>query len=171
MKPLDDDCLFKRASGNGHQINISQLNDFYNLDAGGHDIKYDLNLDDLYLNNNNSGIIRSKPQRPNVGFNGKSFSNFSNISNSNDYGKSQMQDGNNNLFKVLQNSLGLVKIPTNQFRGLDFDEKDMMDIPDIPNISSRGNSFQQLLRNDPTPALFRGGSSIIDPRMMLKKPL
>lgn len=45
----------------------------------------------------------------------------------------------------------------------------MMNIPDIPNISSRGNSFQQLLKNDPTPALFRGGSSIIDPRMFMKK--
>jgi hypothetical protein len=170
MKPLDDGGLFKKTSNNGRQINMSQLNDFYNLDAGLQDVNLDLNLDNRYSSQiNRSGIIKSKPQRVSVGFTGKSSGNFSNISNSNDYGRSQIQDGSNNLFKHLNNSLGLVRIPTNWFNGLEFDDKDMMNIPDIPNISSRGNSFQQLLKNDPTPALFRGGSSIIDPRMFMKK--
>lgn len=80
-----------------------------------------------------------------------------------------MQDGSNNLLKVIENSIGLVRIPTNQFNRLDYDDKEMMNIPDIPNISSRGNSYQQLWRNDSTPALFRGGSSIIDPLMFMKK--
>jgi hypothetical protein len=170
MKPLDDEALFKKASNNGRQINISQLNDFYNLDPGLQDVNYDLNLDNPYSSQiNKSGIIISKPQRPNFGFTGKSSGNFSNISNSNDYGRSQMQDGSNNLIKALHNSLGLVRIPTNQLNGLDFDDKEMMNIPDIANISSRGNSLQQLWRNDTTPALFRGSSSIIDPRMLMKK--
>mmetsp|Transcript_22452 Transcript_22452/g.25836 ORF Transcript_22452/g.25836 Transcript_22452/m.25836 type:complete len:82 (-) Transcript_22452:22-267(-) len=79
-----------------------------------------------------------------------------------------MQIDNQNLFKSLQSSLQQVKVPLQDYSRFDIDDKLINDIPDMPIISSRDNSFQQLLRNDPTPALFRGSSSIIDSRILRK---
>jgi len=168
IKPLDDEGLFKKSS-NISNINYSQLNNLYNLNEDKAD-NLDMNLDGIFLNSNNPKITKSIPRRPNVPT-GKSFSGFSNVSNSNDFNNnksSQMQADNQALLSNLQSSFNLVKIPVGDFSRFDIDEKQLDNLPDIPNISSRGNSFQQLLRNDPTPALFRGGSSIIDPRFIKK---
>ena len=86
------------------------------------------------------------------------------MTNSNDFGNnksSQMQMDNQNLFATLSN-MGLAKISLQDIGRFDMDDKGLNDIPEIPNISSRNNSFQMLLRNDPTPSLFRGTSSIVD---------
>ena len=113
----------------------------------------------------NSKTIRPTPQRfaPNVGLH-RSMSGFSNISNSNDFGNnksSQMQLDNQNLFATLSN-MGIAKISMQDINRFDIDDKGLNDIPEIPNISSRNNSFQMLLRNDPIPSLLRGSSSIFD---------
>ena len=178
IQTLDESGLKKRTSNGMSQINLTNLNNLYNLGDDINPDNYDINLDGLYLNSSNPKATKPTPRRPNAntGF-GKSLSGFSNFSNSNDFGNgksSQMQLDNNNLFKTLQNSMnfqnsmGFVKVHIN-VEPFDIDDKQYDNIPDIPNISSRGNSFQQLLKNDPTPALFRGGSSIIDPRMIKKK--
>jgi hypothetical protein len=175
---LDEVGLKKRTSNGMSQINLTNLNNLYNLGDGMNPDDFDINLDGLYLNSSNPKITKSIPRRPNVGAGfGKSLSGLSNMSNSNDFGNgknSQMQADNNNLFKTLQNSLnfqnsmGFVKVPIN-VEPFDINEKEYDNLAEIPNISSRGNSFQQLLKNDPTPSLFRGSSSIIDPRMIKKK--
>lgn len=169
QKKIENEDLFnKLPSQNLSQFNIGSLNNLYNLGDNNGDDAVDVNLDGLFKNTNGTKSAKPKPIRPSVQF-GKTPSGFSNYSNSNDFGNGkslQMQNDNSNLFKTLQNSLSYVKIPVGDMGRFDIDEKQYDNLPEIPNISSRGNSFQQLLKSDPTPALFRGGSSIIDPRML-----
>lgn len=106
---------------------------------------------------------------------GKSLSGFSNISNGNDYGNEKLKDiqeGNSSLFNQMQGAFGgekgYIRIDANELNKYDIDGHGMDNIPDMPLISSRNNSFQQMLRSNPTPALFRGSSSIIDPKILRK---
>ena len=171
--------IFKNSQ-NISQSYVNNLNSMYGFgnDEDNSNNAYDINVDALFLNHNNSNslfrgnsrIMKSIPRRANIPFN-KTFSGFSGISNSGDLGDNKtkdLQNDNQNLFKNLQSSLGFVKIPTQDLNNIDIDENKINDIPDIPLINSRDNSFQNLLKNDHTPALFRGGSSIIDSRILKK---
>ena len=153
------DIKIDNSMNNPSQILNQQVSNFYGLEDNGASAEP---LDNMFLSSRPS---RPTPLRlaPNISLQ-RSISGFSNLTNSNDYGNnksSQMQLDNQNLFTQLQN-IGLAKIPIQDLSRFDIDEKGLNDIPDIPNISSRGNSFQMLLRNDPTPSLFRGTSSIVD---------
>lgn len=153
------DIKIDNSMHNPSQNLNQQVFNLYGLDDNGPSVEP---LDNMFLSSKPS---RPTPLRPNqnISFQ-KSMSGFSNLTNSNDFGNnksSQMQLDNQNLFSQLQ-SMGLAKIQLQDLSRFDIDEKNLNDIPDIPNISSRGNSFQMLLRNDPTPSLFRGTSSIID---------
>lgn len=164
----DDDDIVGRGSLNLSQLNLNNLSNIYNLNNDAND-NFDINLDGLFPGSQNTKTLKPTARKPNVSF-GKSLSGFSNISNSNDFGNNKsslMQQDNQNLFKTLQNSLNFVKIPVSDFVNYDLD--DNYNVPEIPNISSRGNSFRDLLKSDTTPALFRGGSSIIDPRLLKRK--
>lgn len=170
QKQIENEDLFNKNSQLASQLNAN-LSQLYNLDNenNNNNDNYDYNIEGLFQSNSQVKPAKPTARRPNFGF-GKSMSGFSNISNSNDFNNNKsgmMQADNQNLYKALQNSLGYVKVPID-FGGMDIDEKELNNIDDIPNISSRGNSFQQLLKSDPTPALFRGSSSIIDPRMLRK---
>ena len=172
IKPLDGEDLLKRTS-NISQFDMSkQLSNLYNLeDKEADNNDFDMHLEKALNNNNNSNpkITRSIARRPPIEAINKPFSGFSNYSNNNDFigkGNSQTNAQGSNLFKNLSSSFNLVKIPMNEM--FDVDDETMKNLPDIPNISSRGNSFQNLLKSDPTPALFRGSSSIIDQRFIKK---
>lgn len=159
IKPLDENDLLRRTSNISNIEFSNQINNMYNLDKGNDN--FDSQLERIL--SSNPKITKSIPRRPQITI-GKSLSGFSNISNSNDFGNrnSQLQAENSNLFKNFQGSLNLVKIPMEDLSRFDADEKLMENILDIPIISSRGNSFQNLMKNDSTPALFRGSSSIMD---------
>jgi hypothetical protein len=166
QKKIDNEDLFNKGSLN-QSIDLSKLSKMYQLGVDPDNGEYDANFDNL-LQPTNPKITKSIARRPNVPF-GKSLSGFSNFSNSNDLGNNKsslMQENNTNFLKSLQNSL--VKLPADRFNQYDLDEKQYDNMPEIPDLSSRGNSFQMLFKNDPTPALFRNGSSIIDPRMLKK---
>jgi hypothetical protein len=67
--------------------------------------------------------------------------------------------GKNRGVTQVQNS-NYLKIPMQDLSRFDYDEKEIDNLPEIPALNSRDNSFQQLL-NQPVPALFKGSSSII----------
>jgi len=166
QKKIDNEDLFNKGSLT-QNIDLSKLSSLYQLGGDPDNVDYEPNLDNL-LQPSNPKITKSIARRPHVPF-GKSLSGFSNFSNSNDFGNNKsslMQDNNTNFLKSLQNSL--VKLPVDRFNHYDIDEKQYDNIPEIPILSSKGNSFQMLFKNDNTPALFRNGSSIIDPRMLKK---
>ncbi|CAI2364872.1 unnamed protein product [Moneuplotes crassus] len=170
IKPMDDELL-KKPSNNISQFDISQqLSNLYNLDNNdeGND-NFDLQLAKVLDSNNApTKIHRSIARRPPVAASNKPFSGFSNYSNNNDFTSkpgSQINQEGSNLFKNIS-SFNLVKIPMNDI--FDVDDEAMKNLPEIPNISSRGNSYQNLLKNDSTPTLFKRGSSVIDQRMFKK---
>lgn len=170
IKPMDDELLKKPSIGNT-QFDISQqLSNLYNLDNNdeGND-NFDLQLAKVLDSNNvPTKIHRSIARRPPVAASNKPFSGFSNYSNNNDFASkpgSQINQEGSNLFKNIS-SFNLVKIPMNDI--FDVDDEAMKNLPEIPNISSRGNSYQNLLKNDSTPTLFKRGSSVIDQRMFKK---
>lgn len=187
QRQIENEDLFNKANGNGTSQNLSQILNMYNLpnNDDGDNNPYDVNFDTLFLNQSqnqnsnmmlrsNSRITRSIPRRPNLQFNGKSLSGFSNFSNNDDNrGITGHGEGSNifNMHGSLNGALGngIIKIQANDINRFDIDENQINNLPDIPNIGgSRNNSFQQLYKSDNTPALFRNGSSIIDPKMLRK---
>lgn len=187
QKQIDNEDLFNKTSTPALNPNMSQIYNMYNLqnnDEQDGTNPYDISIENLFQNpsqtNNmllrsNSKITRSIPRRPNVGI-GKSLSGFSNFSANNEAPNEKREDENGtNLFNQLHGSLngapgsGYLKIQATDMNRFDMiDENQIGNLPELPNLSSRNNSIQQIYRNDSTPALLRGGSSIIDSKILRK---
>lgn len=165
--------------------NLSQIYNMYNLPNDDNNYPNDANIDSLFLMNNpsnmllrsNSKILRSIPQRPymaQVQF-GKSLSGLSNISNGNEYGMEKAKDGQeaaNNMYSHLQASYGVdkgyVRIDVNELNKYDIEHQNLDNIQELQPIMSRNSSYQQMFKNTSTPALFRGSSGVIDPKILKK---
>ena len=189
QKHIENEDLFNKSQPNPmlNAQSMSQIYDMYNLQnkqgeepAGPGDIEIgNLFHNPSQINGNmllrsNSKIIRSKASRPQV-VQGKSLSGFSNFSQNNDPNaeKTKELENGSNLFGNLQSSLngapgsGFLKIPAGDLNRFELmDDLQINNLPDLPNISSRNNSFQQLMNNSSTPALFKNSSSIIDPKIL-----
>lgn len=184
QRQLENDEIFNKSQPNVQTQFMTQINNMYNLQNNEDPDPtnpYDIQIESLFQNTNqpnmlfrsNSRITKSIPRRPNVAF-GKSLSGFSNVSQ---VEKSQEVQGDAlNAYGNLQSSLngiqgsGFLRINAGDLNSrFELDESQINNLPDLPNISSRNNSFQHLLKNDPTPALFRGSSSIIDPKILKRQ--
>lgn len=188
----DNGGLFDKSASNTNQLqNLSQIYNLGNINNDDHEVPNlnDFNIDNMFRNPSQNDIlflrsnsrnkkpipIRRPIPEPVFGRSSSAISYNSNIDIDANRGIGSGQHDGVNLLSHLRSSLnadnggsGFLRIQANDLNRFDIDENNIINLPEMPNISSRGNSYNMMLRNDPTPALFRNASSVIDPKILRK---